>query len=50
MPAVGFSTTISDEDIAQALSFIRKSWQNNAGKVTVEDVQKAFTAEELLTD
>ena len=57
MPGIGFSKAISDEDIAQVLSFIRKSWQNNASKVAVEDVQKvrlkykdrqkAFTAEEL---
>jgi len=57
MPGIGHSEEISDEDIAQLLSFIRSSWQNNAGKVDVKDVvsvrqkfksrQKAFTVEEL---
>lgn len=57
MPGIGFSKDITDEDIAQLLSFIRKSWQNNAEKVNTTDVekirsklkdrQKAFTIEEL---
>ena len=57
MPAIGFSKAITDDDIAQVLSFLRKSWQNNADKVTIEDVQKvrqkykdrqkSFTADEL---
>ncbi len=57
MPGIGHSDEISDEDIAQLLSFIRSSWQNNGGKIDVKDVvsvreklkgrQKAFTVEEL---
>nr|WP_068892515.1 c-type cytochrome [Pedobacter panaciterrae] len=57
MPGIGHSDEISDEDIAQLLSFIRGSWQNNAGKIDVKDVvsvreklkgrQKAFTVAEL---
>ncbi|TDQ11348.1 DUF7133 domain-containing protein [Pedobacter metabolipauper] len=57
MPGIAHSEEISDEDIAQLLSYIRASWQNNAGKVDVKDVvgmrtklkgrQKAFTAEEF---
>ena len=57
MPGIGHSDEISDEDIAQLLSFIRSSWQNNAGKIDVKDVvsvreklksrQKAFTVAEL---
>lgn len=57
MPGIGFSKAISDEDIAQVLSFIRKSWQNNAEKITTEEVQqvrlkwkdrqKSFTIDEL---
>ncbi|MEP6947823.1 MAG: c-type cytochrome [Ginsengibacter sp.] len=57
MPGIGFNKDIRNEDIAQLLSFIRKSWQNNAGNINAEDVekirqklkdrQKAFTTEEL---
>ncbi|RYE19402.1 MAG: dehydrogenase [Sphingobacteriales bacterium] len=58
MPGVGNSEEISDEEIAQVLSFIRSSWQNDAGKIEVKDVvsvrskykgrTSAFTEEELI--
>lgn len=58
MPGIAHSDEISDEDIAQLLSFIRQSWQNDAPRIEKKDVvtmreklkgrQKAFTAEELL--
>lgn len=57
MPGIGYSKEFSDEDVAQLLSFVRRSWQNNADKVNPEDVtklrrkfknrEKAFTMEEL---
>ncbi|TDH23541.1 dehydrogenase [Segetibacter sp. 3557_3] len=57
MPGIGNNTDYSDEDIAQVLSLIRKSWSNNADKVKAEEVtdvrrklsgrQKAFTTDEL---
>jgi mono/diheme cytochrome c family protein/glucose/arabinose dehydrogenase len=57
MPGIGNNKDYSDEDIAQVLSLIRKSWSNNADKVNATEVaevrkkfsgrQKAFTTEEL---
>ncbi|RZK78017.1 MAG: c-type cytochrome [Pedobacter sp.] len=57
MPAIAHSEEITDEDIAQMLSYIRASWQNDAGKIETKDVtavraklkgrEKAFTTEEL---
>lgn len=57
MPGIAHSEEISDEDVAQVLSFIRGSWQNNAGKVAADEVAKirkrfkererVFTVEEL---
>jgi putative membrane-bound dehydrogenase-like protein len=57
MPGIGYNKDLSDEDVAQLLSFIRKSWRNDAGPVRAEEVtktrqklqgrQKAFTVEEL---
>ena len=57
MPGIGYSKEFSDADVAQLLSYIRRSWQNNASKVTEEDVakirqmfkarEKAFTIDEL---
>ncbi|MCD8739144.1 c-type cytochrome [Mucilaginibacter roseus] len=57
MPGIGGSKEISDEDIAQLLSFLRRSWQNKASAVTVKEVStvrsqlkersSAFTIEEL---
>jgi hypothetical protein len=32
-----------NEDIAQLLSFIRRSWRNNADRVTTEEVTKVRT-------
>jgi mono/diheme cytochrome c family protein len=57
MPGIAHSEEITDEDVAQVLSFIRGSWQNNAGPVTADEVAKirkrfkgrerVFTTEEL---
>lgn len=57
MPGIAHSDEISDDDVAQVLSFIRGSWQNNAGKVSIDEVskvrkrfkgrEKAFTVAEL---
>ncbi|WP_161888157.1 DUF7133 domain-containing protein [Pontibacter russatus] len=57
MPGIGYDEDLLNEDVAQLLSYIRKSWQNNASKVTAEEVKKvreslkgrqnAFTVEEL---
>ncbi|QNF33975.1 c-type cytochrome [Adhaeribacter swui] len=57
MPGIGYDKDLPNEDVAQVLSFIRRSWQNNAEKVSAEEVgkvrqelktrQKAFTVEEL---
>jgi len=57
MPGIGYSQELSNEAIAQLLSFIRKSWRNDAEKVTTEEVakvrqqlkarQNAFTVAEL---
>lgn len=57
MPGIAHSDEISDDDVAQVLSFIRGSWQNNADKVSIDEVakvrkrhpgrEKAFTIEEL---
>lgn len=57
MPGIGNNKAYADEDIAQVLSFIRKSWGNNADKVKPEEVgairkkfggrQKAFVIDEI---
>ncbi|WP_353720395.1 c-type cytochrome [Dyadobacter sp. 676] len=57
MPGIGYDKDMPNEDIAQLLSFIRRSWRNNADKVTTEEVakvrtklqgrEKAFTEAEL---
>lgn len=57
MPGIGHNDELNDEDIAQLLSFIRQSWQNDAAKVDKKDIlnirnkykgrQKTFTMEEL---
>lgn len=57
MPAFGQDNQLSDEDIAQILSYIRNAWTNEADAITKEDVkqerkaykgrQKPFTMEEL---
>lgn len=41
MPAFGENSQLSDEDLAQILSFIRNAWGNEAAPVTVPDVQQA---------
>jgi mono/diheme cytochrome c family protein/glucose/arabinose dehydrogenase len=60
MPGIGYSKSISNQQIAELLSYIRKSWRNNADVITAEEVEKiriklkgrekAFTAEELLNN
>ncbi|WP_345033094.1 DUF7133 domain-containing protein [Ravibacter arvi] len=57
MPGIGYDPAISNEQIAQMLSYIRKSWQNNAEPVSAGEVEalrkkfsgreKAFTTSEL---
>lgn len=57
MPGIGYDPDMPNEDIAQVLSFIRRSWKNRAEVVAKEEVdlvrkqlskrQKAFTAEEF---
>ncbi|MBX2921535.1 MAG: c-type cytochrome [Chitinophagaceae bacterium] len=57
MPGIASNKEIGDEEIAQVLSYIRKSWNNNAGAITKEEVtgvrqrfksrQNAFSMEEL---
>ncbi|MXV17657.1 DUF7133 domain-containing protein [Hufsiella ginkgonis] len=57
MPGIGNNKEFSDQDIAQLLSYIRRSWQNNASRITAKDVadartrlkgrEKAFTMKEL---
>lgn len=57
MPGIGNNKDYSDEDIAQLLSLIRRSWSNNADRIKAPDVgairqkfagrQKAFTVDEL---
>ncbi|MBF9255777.1 c-type cytochrome [Pontibacter sp. 172403-2] len=57
MPGIGYDKDLANEDVAQLLSFIRKSWRNDASEVSTADVtkirqklkdrQKAFTIEEL---
>ncbi|GAA4306691.1 hypothetical protein GCM10023149_00040 [Mucilaginibacter gynuensis] len=57
MPGIGNNTEFADEDIAQILSYLRRSWQNNGDKVLAKEVaevraknkgrEKAFTVDEL---
>ncbi len=57
MPGMGYNPDMTDEQLAQVMSFIRKAWNNSADKITAADVtavrtkmkgrQKAFTQEEL---
>jgi mono/diheme cytochrome c family protein/glucose/arabinose dehydrogenase len=57
MPGIGQSKEFSNEDIAQVLNFIRNSWNNKAGKINPEEINKvrnkykgrqtSFTTEEL---
>jgi mono/diheme cytochrome c family protein len=57
MPGLGNNTDLTDEDIAQVLSYIRKAWNNKADPVSAKEIaatrvkypgrQKVFTMEEL---
>jgi len=57
MPGIGSNASLSDEDIAQVLSFIRNAWNNKAPKIEATDItntrkkfnsrQKTFTMPEL---
>ncbi|MBX3254060.1 MAG: c-type cytochrome [Chitinophagaceae bacterium] len=57
MPGIAANKEVTDEDIAQVLSYIRKSWNNNSGSVSKEEVsnirqkfrgrQNSFSMEEL---
>ena len=57
MPGIGNSREISDEDIAEVMSFIRNAWNNRASEASTRDIgkirrkygnrRKAFTMEEL---
>ena len=57
MPGIGNSKEISDEDVAEVMSFIRNAWNNRASEASVTDIKKvrrkygsrrkAFTMEEL---
>ena len=57
MPAIGNNKELSDEDIAQLLSFVRNSWGNKAAKISAADIsetrkkyegrQNVFSMEEL---
>ncbi len=58
MPGLAHNRDITDETIAQVLSYIRKNWNNNASGITRDEVikvrqywnerQQPFTAEELM--
>ncbi len=45
----GWGATMSDEDIAYALTYVRNSWGNKASMVTPEMVAKVRTAEKART-
>ncbi|MBE9586778.1 c-type cytochrome [Mucilaginibacter sp. JRF] len=57
MPGIGGAKEIGDEDIAQLLSYLRRSWQNKANSVSAKEVgairnmlkdqKSAFTVEKL---
>jgi mono/diheme cytochrome c family protein/glucose/arabinose dehydrogenase len=57
MPGIGNNKEFTDQDLSQLLSFIRKSWRNDAPEINAADIkkvrdkykgrQKAFTATEL---
>lgn len=57
MPGIGQNDELSDEDIAQVLSFIRQSWNNKGERITAKEItttrskykgrQNTFTMEEL---
>lgn len=41
MPA--FQDTLSNQEIAAVISYVRKAWGNNASTVTVEQVRSVAT-------
>ena len=57
MPGLGDSKELSDEDIAEVMSFIRNAWNNRASEASTTDIEqvrrkyggrrKAFTMDEL---
>jgi mono/diheme cytochrome c family protein/glucose/arabinose dehydrogenase len=57
MPGLGNSKEISDQDIAEVMSFIRNAWNNRASEASTKDIdkvrrkygnqRKAFTMEEV---
>jgi mono/diheme cytochrome c family protein len=57
MPGIGSSKDLSDEDIAEVMSFIRNAWNNRASEASTTDIEqarhkhgsrrKAFTMDEL---
>ncbi len=57
MPGIGYDQEMKSEDIAQLLSYIRKSWRNNANPISMQEVaskrkelngrENAFTEIEL---
>ena len=57
MPGLGYNKEISDADLAELMTFVRKAWNNESDKVSVDEVkkirakykgrQKPFTAAEL---
>ncbi len=59
MPGFADNKDFTDDDLAQVMNFVRRSWQNKGDKVTAADVkttraklvsrQKSFTIEELVT-
>jgi mono/diheme cytochrome c family protein len=59
MPGFADNKDFTDDDLAQVMNFVRRSWQNKGDKVSAADVktnraklaarQKSFTIEELVT-
>ncbi|MES2427032.1 MAG: c-type cytochrome [Bacteroidota bacterium] len=59
MPGFADNKDFTDDDLAQVMNFVRRSWQNKGDKVNAVDVknlrkklesrQKVFTVEELVT-
>lgn len=57
MPGIGFDQSITNEDVAQLLSYIRKNWENSTDEVNAKEVEEtrqrfkdkvgSFTVKEL---
>lgn len=45
MPAYGTGAEMTNEEVARVLTYVRRSWGNNASAVTAEDVAKERAAE-----